>query len=297
MRILRLSTLVSAFCFASLVAWPQQQAPPTASDPQAAALIQRALAAVAGSSHVSDATLTGTARRIAGSDDETGAAILTATSAGDSKVALAFPSGNRTEIRNHSAAPLPGALPPNTPSAAETPQAAGAWSGPDGALHPVVIHNLMTDPTWFFPAFTLASLVNSQNRVLSYIGQETMNGQTVLHVSSWRQFSPAVLGASSAINLGGGLSLPQVLEHLSQVDIYFDPATDLPLALAFNVHPDTNALVDVAVQIQFSSYQNISGVQAPTHVQKYLNYGLVLDLQFNDIKLNSGLSAAGFAIN
>jgi hypothetical protein len=52
---------------------------PAASDPQAVALIQKALAALTGGAPVTDVTLTGTARRIAGSDDETGTATLKAT--------------------------------------------------------------------------------------------------------------------------------------------------------------------------------------------------------------------------
>jgi hypothetical protein len=79
--------------------------PPTTSDPQAVALVQRSLTALTGGAPVTDVTLTGTARRIAGSDDETGTATLTATAAGDSKLSLNFPSGPRTEIRNHSAIP------------------------------------------------------------------------------------------------------------------------------------------------------------------------------------------------
>src|ERR1039458_1626191 len=73
-----------------------------ASDPQAVSLLQKSLAAQTGGLPLTDVTLTGTARRIAGSDDETGTATLKATSAGDSRIDLSFPSGERVEIRNHS---------------------------------------------------------------------------------------------------------------------------------------------------------------------------------------------------
>ncbi len=262
--------------------------PPATSDPQAVALVQKALITLTSGASITDVTLTGSARRIAGSDDETGTATLTATSAGDSKVALSFPSGNRAEIRNHSAVPLPGALPLGVPAnVASQPQPAGAWSGPDGALHPIVGHNLMTDATWFFPALTLANLASSPNYILSYVGPETLNGQAVVHVSAAQQFAAAQSPPGLPVNL------PQ---HLSQLDLYLDPSSLLPVALVFNAHPDGNALVDIPVRLQFSNYRSTGGVLVPLHVQKFLNNGLVLDLQFANATLNSGLSTSAFAL-
>jgi hypothetical protein len=114
--------------------------PPPKNDPQAVALVQRTLGVLTGVASVSDITLTGTARRIAGSDDETGTVTLKATAAGDSRVDLSFPSGNRSEIRNHAAAPLPVTLPRGVtlPAAVTSqPRPAGVWSGPDGARHAI----------------------------------------------------------------------------------------------------------------------------------------------------------------
>lgn len=99
---------VSLFLLAVAAVSAQQSptpSPPATSDPQAVALIHRALAALTGGAPVTDVTLTGSARRIAGSDDESGTATLLATSAGDSKVELSFPSGNSTETRNRRDAP------------------------------------------------------------------------------------------------------------------------------------------------------------------------------------------------
>jgi hypothetical protein len=71
------------------------------SDPQAVSLLQKSLAALTGSTSLTDATLTATAQRIAGSTNETGTATLKATALGDSRVDQSFPSGNWSEIRNH----------------------------------------------------------------------------------------------------------------------------------------------------------------------------------------------------
>jgi len=258
------------------------------SDPQGVALVQRAFSALVGANNVSDVTLTGTARRIAGSDDETGTASMKATATGDSRVDLNFPSGERSEIRNHAATPLPGSLPPGVPAAAaQAVQLVGTWSGPDGGRHPIANHNLMVDYSWFLPALTLGRIVSSQNSVVSYVGQETRDGQQVVHVSVSQQ----LLQISNA-----PAQIATLMQHLSQMDFYLDLGTLLPVALDFNEHPDNNALIDIATEIRFSNYQAVNGVQVPFHVQRYVNNGLVLDLQFENANLNSGLAATAFQI-
>jgi len=260
------------------------------SDPQATAILQQSLAAQTGGAPITDVTLTGSARRIAGSDDETGTATLKATAAGDSRVDLRFPSGNRLEIRNHAALPLPGSLPPGVPaSVAQTAQPVGAWSGPDGVLHATAGQNLMNDATWFLPSSTLGKLVSAPPQVwlLSYVGSETRDGQSVVHVSASLSVAPSSNTPPRIASL---------IQHLSQMDIFLDSGTLLPVALTFNTHPDNDALVDIPAEIHFSDYRPMSGVRVPFRVQKYLNNGLVLDLQFANVSVNSGLSAAAFDI-
>jgi hypothetical protein len=272
---------------------PVPTSAPAASDPQAVALIQRSLAALTGGAPVSDVTLTGTVRRIAGSDDETGTATLEATSIGDSRADLSFPSGNRSEIRNHSAVPLPGSLPSTLPqSILQAAQPVGAWSGPDGVMHGMASHNTLSDPAWFSPAHTLTNAA-TQNYVLSYVGQLTLsNGQSVVHISASRP-APNV---SQPPPGPPGMSFAAFMQRLSQMDFYFDPSTSLPIALAFNTHPDGNALVDLPVWIQFSNYQSVGRVQVPMHVERYLNNNLVLDFQFTNAIFNSGPSATTFQL-
>jgi outer membrane lipoprotein-sorting protein len=68
----------------------------------------------------------------------------------------------------------------------------------------------------------------------------------------------------------------------------------LPAALDFSIHPDNNAVIDFATEVRFSEYRAVSGVAVPFHVQKYVNNGLVLDLQFANAAVNSGLPASAF---
>jgi len=239
-------------------ATPQQ----VASDPLALTLASKAYVVLTGSLVVTDATLTGTARRIAGSDDETGAVTLKAIATGASRMDLSLPSGLRSEVQNASAAPP-----------------AGAWSGSDGVSHSIAQHNLLTEPAWFFPTFAIARAL-STGYVVTYVGHETWNSVAVEHITLYQQFS-----TSDAI-----------LQHLTQRDIYLDSSTLLPVAMTFNIHPDNDASLDIPVEIRFSDYRAVNGAQVPFHIQKYLNNGLILDLQFQSVAFNTGLSASTFSV-
>jgi len=80
------------------------------------------------------------------------------------------------------------------------------------------------------------------------------------------------------------------------MDLFLDSLTLLPAALAFNIHPDNDMGLDIRVEIRFSEYRAVSGVQVPFHIQKYLNNGLALDLQVQIATLNTGLAPAAFSI-
>jgi hypothetical protein len=263
MRVAQLFFLLSISFVLSISLAAQQTA---TSSPLALQLLQLSASALSGGQALTDVTLSGTARRIAGSDDESGTAVLKALATGASRTDLTLPGGNRSEVLNtSSSAPV------------------GAWAGPDGVSHPIAYHNLLTAPAWFFPVFPIASGL-STGYVATYIGHETRNGQAVEHLTvSQAPTTPAPPGALS-------------FEHLSQVDFFLDSATFLPAAITFNIHPDDNALLDIPVMIDFSSYTSVSGSQVPFHIQKYINNSLALDIQFDNAVLNSGLSASSFSL-
>src|SRR5438105_476968 len=219
----------------------QTAAPATPSSPQALTLLQQSLAALTGGQSITDVTLSGTARRIAGSDDETGTASFKALAGTGSRVDLTLSSGNRSEIRNISG-----------------PAPAGAWSGPDGVTHPISYHNLLTD-IGLFPAFTLASFLNSPNAVVTNLGTETKDGVSVTHLSAYQQ--PANITGDTA----------NLLQRLSQMDIFLDASTNLPAAFDFRTHADNNALLDIPSEIRFTDYRPINGAHVPFHIQKFLN--------------------------
>ena len=236
-------------------------------NPQPLVLLQRSLGALSGAQTLTDVTLSGTARRIAGSDDETGTAVFKALALGAGRTDLSLSSGQRSEVCDLSAA---------------TP--AGAWSGPDRISHPIAFHNLISEPAWFFPAFAIARRLSAPGYIATYIGHETHNGQAVEHIS--------VSQTSSSHSPSGAL----LLQHLSQIDFFLDSTTLLPEAISFNIHPDDDAGLDIPVEIRYSDYRTVNGTQVPFHIRKFLNNGLTLDLQFSNAVFNSGLSPSAFTV-
>ncbi len=238
-----------------------------ARDAQAVSLANQAVTALVGNTMITDATVQGTASYIAGSDQESGSATLLAHTGYEANIALSLSGGQRSEIRNGSGAP---------------PQA--KWSGPDATWHTMPLHNCWADPTWFFPGLTLQSALNDSQISFSYIGQDTKAGVTVQHI----QISRVVPGQTSKAT--------SLIQRLSQVDFYLDSATNLPVAIDFNTHPDTNALLDQPLEIQFSGWQPVNGIEVPSRIQKFLQGSLTLDLSGLTVSVNTGLPQADFTI-
>jgi hypothetical protein len=242
---------------------PQQASTISSSAP---VTLQQSLAALVGNTLLTDVTLSGSARRIAGSDDETGTATLKANFNGSARLDFVFPSGPSSEVSNLSAG------------------AAGSWSGPDTASHPIAFHNLLAEQAWFSPAIAISRRLGSSGYTATYIGREVLDEQTVEHISVL-QAAPLRSPPDAA-----------TFEHLSQVDFYLDSATLLPVSISFNIHPDNNALQDIPVEVRFSDYRLVSGSRIPFHIQKFINGTLALDLQIQAATINSGLSASAFNI-
>jgi hypothetical protein len=258
--------------FARAQATTSPQPTAAVSDPAAIALASRALQALAGGTALSDVTLQANATYIAGSDEETGTATLVARGPvpsgtgqdnGQSLVTLNLTGGQRQEIRNG---------------------VAGIWSGPDGTAHAMATHNCWTDANWFFPGLALQALSADPTVVVSYLGLGEWNGAAAIHL----QLSRTVPGQT--------VEMTAEIQQLSLVDLYVDPASYLPLAVALKVHPDDDLNVDVPVEIRFGGYKSFSGVQAPTRIQKYLQNSLLLDLTVTNVAVNSGVSASVFTL-
>jgi hypothetical protein len=232
-----------------------------ASDPYAIQLAQKAVASMTGGTPISDVTLNGSVTSILGSDYETGTGVFQASGTSNSRVDLNLTNGMRSDIRN-----------------VTNGTAGGAWSKNGASQTPYAGHNCWTDAAWFFPVLSSLTQTANSSFVFKYIGQEQHGGANTQHI---QVFQPA----------------PDALfQHLSTVDFYLDTNSFLPLAIAFNVHPDMDARADIPAEVRFASYQTVSGVQVPFRLQKLLNGGLVLDVTVTNVAFNTGISSSTFIL-
>lgn len=233
-------------------------------DPQALLLAKLSVQALVGNTRISDATLQGTANFTAGSDEESGTFALEVKGNQESKIVLNMSGGARTEIRN----------------AQNGPQ--GEWVGTDGQKHAMALHNCWVDASTFFPAFSLGAALNNAQIAAIYLGQGSFGGVTVDHL----QFSVMLAPPGQNINVE--------IQALSRLDVYLDAASHLPVALAFNIHPDSDMGLNIPVQVQFSGYQQTGGINVATRIQKLVQGTLTFDFTVASVGTNSGIPDSEF---
>jgi len=222
--------------------------------------LQSSLTALSGKTNVQDITIWGNVT----AGPESGTIELRATSAGQSRIDLNLTNGSKSELRSMSS---------DGPS--------GTWYGADQIAHPISQHNQLYEAAWFVPNIVIARLMSTSN-VVNYLGQETKSKALALHFTGYQQL-PAISNP-----------LATQPKHLSQIDVYLDPSTWLPTVVSFNIHPDSDASVDIPVEIHFSDYKATNGILLPHSIQKYLNNGLVMDIQVQGVQVNSGVPAQTF---
>lgn len=269
-RIYALAVLLLLFSFATQAQTTVNSTattPTATSDPQALALAAQSLKALTGGTAVQDVTLTGTATETAGSASDSGTATFKAKGHWESR--MDFGGSSHSEIRTLDASGHP----------------IGAWTTPDGASHAMPFHNVWTDGAWALPVFSSLATATQPNMVAKYIGPETRNGSAVQHLQFFRIADASL--AAAANDLPG----------LSQVDIFLDSNSLLPVALSFDAHPDNDASRNIGMVIEYSNYQSVSGVQVPFHVQKMFSDEVFVDFQVSQAVLNSGLNDSTFSIH
>jgi hypothetical protein len=233
---------------------------PPVSDPQALTLAAQSIVALTGGTAISDVTLVGNATWIAGSDQETGSAILMAKGTGESRVDMKLSGGTRTDVRNDSAG---------------YPQGASAFNS--GSLQPWAVHNCWINASWFFPALSSLATTPDPTLILSYVGLEKRGGASVQHIRVSRYLM--------------GQKPPTILltQYLSTMDIYLDSASLFPVAMTYYAHPNDDALTNIPIEIDFYNYQAVNGVQVPFRIRKLISGGLSLDVVVTNVTFNSGL--------
>jgi hypothetical protein len=261
------SNLMILLCCSLLILFPGhvqgQTAPVSASNPNALQLASQALQSLAGGTALTDITIQATANYVAGSDEETGTATLIARGNTQGLITLNLSGGQRQEIRNG---------------------VQGASVGADGTATAMATHNCFIDANWFFPALSLSALATDPTQVITLVGQQVYEGQQVYHLILLHN-----LPAQSP-------DIVALVQRVSALDLYLDASTLRPVALDFNIHPDSDAYTSIPAEIRFGAYQQFQGVWAPTRIQKYLQNTLLLDLTVANVAVNSGVSASAFML-
>jgi hypothetical protein len=255
--IINLTFLLPAFLTA------QQSPSPTARavqrDPQAIAILQKAVATMA-SNAPADSSATGTVTIVEGSTTQSGSIQILTRGKGQTSETITLPDTQRAVVySNGDSIEITGAKPTKPP-----------------------LELIVTDQCPDFPLpFLLAALSNS-DETIHYVGPETLDGASVQHIQIWNSFA----------------SKPrlQKLAPFSTRDIWFDASSSLPLKIAYSRRAGGGAVPAFPVEVSLSTYTNVNGVLYPFQISKSYNGTLWQTITIESVSFNTGLTDAQFQV-
>ena len=195
--------------------------------------------------------LSGRVHAIAGSTNENGTFSFDLQSTGESKLDLKLASLTRTE---------------STDAISDDPHCTVTKA--DGVAKETAVHNCWRSLDWLVPLLVLQKHASELHSAPTPSAEKSRDAASEFTV---RRSNSHATGKTQAL-----------IEKLSAVTLKLDPATSLPASMDFNAHPEEDAGTDIPIVVRYSDYRQISGASIPFHIQKYLNNGLVLDLQVDD---------------
>jgi hypothetical protein len=223
-------------------------------------VLGRLSTAFSGGQIVQSVQLSGSATWYAGSTEDSGTVTLTASSNGASQMQLALAAkGQRTESKTGTGS-----------------NASCQWAGNDGVAHNVDLGNCWKPTLWFLPPFSL-----QPSQLPSNLGVVDLGIGTVGTSSTTYRHLQGQLNFSSLPN-----SLSTYLAQQGSADLGLDPVTLLPMVLAYSIHPDNGAPVAIAIEVHYSEYRAVNGVQIPFLIQRYVNGALQLEIQVSSAQIN-----------
>jgi hypothetical protein len=224
--------------------------------PSGLSWVMQAMTALTGGSPVNSVSLSGSVTWTIGNNQGNGTITLQSTANTNSQIQLSTSAGNRSESRSW---------------ASDGSGPIGQWTDLNGQPHQMAQHNCWTDAVWFFPALSMLSDYTDPTMVYNDLGQEQHNGHNVEHIQAYR----SIPGAPS-----------NILARLSTVDYYLDSQTAIPVAVAFATHADGDLNVNIPVDIEFSQYQAVDGIQTPFEVTRSFNSSPLYQITISSVGLN-----------
>lgn len=228
-------------------------------DPQATAILQASVRAMGGNVP-SDSSATGTVTIVEGSSTETGTIQILTRGTAQTAETLNLSAGHRAIVYSNG-------------DAKEV--SAGQSSIPPLEL-------IVTDQSPDFPLPLLLSVLNNADEAVRYIGQESLNTESVQHIQVWNTFA-------SAPRL-------QKLAPFSTKDIWFDASSGLPVKIAYSRRAGGGAAPSIPVEVSFSNYTNVSGVLYPFQISKSYNGTPWQTITIQSVSFNTGLTDAQFQV-
>ena len=157
-----------------------------------------------------------------------------------------------------------------------------SWHQSSQGTDPVALRQIPGTTFESFPALALSKWINSPSFKLKIVGSESIAGRPVYHVS----VTPVLDGNSDPV-------LEQIYEATHQRDIFVDQQTNLPVRLRFYSHPN-DWRVAVPIDVEYSSFQIVSGIAFPTVVTNYFGDTKLSQIQYQSITLNAPVAASDF---
>jgi hypothetical protein len=150
------------------------------------------------------------------------------------------------------------------------------WAGEDGIAHAIDPGNCWLSVIWFLPPLSL-----QPSLLPAYLGAVDLGSGTVgFGSTTYRHLQSELVFP----NLSGTL-VSDIMQR-STTDLGLDPTSLLPAVLAYSIRPDNGAPILIAIEIHYSNYQAINGVQIPFTIQRYVNGSLQLEISVVSAQVN-----------
>lgn len=222
-------------------------------------VLGRISTAFAGGQFVHRAQLSGNAIWYIGETQDSGSAKLTASADGSFEMQLSLSSGGqRTETK--------------TVGSSTNCQ----WTGPDGVAQNEDLRNCLKPMVWFLPSISLQPAALSRELSVVDLGEGTVGSSEARYHHLQSQLSMVSYPNKIASEL----------VQLSTTDLGLEPISELPAVLAYTIHPSNTALQPITVEVYYSDYHAVNGVQIPFLIQRYYNGALQLEIHIDSAKIN-----------
>jgi hypothetical protein len=115
----------------------------------------------------------------------------------------------------------------------------------------------------------------------SYLGAVDLGSGTVgFGTTTYRHLQGELVFPNLTTTLAGDIM------QRSTADLGLDPASLLPAVLSYSTRPDNGAPIPIAIEIHYSNYQAVNGVQIPFTIQRYVNGSLQLEISVSSAQVN-----------